>query len=117
MGMKMTHDSQATEKAVSTAGFARRAELIRSAIGQFIALRFSGKIRSGTENALWIEEKLSLGPKKVLYLVGCREKEFLVATGPDAIVSVLEVFSEKPAPATARKKASVSQMREREQLP
>lgn len=112
----MTIDSQFTQGAASAEGFAQRCRRAFSALGQFIFVRFSGEARSGAANALRVEEKLSLGPKKMLYLVSCREKEFLVATGADTIVSVLEVFSKKPAEAGERKKASVSRMQKSERL-
>jgi flagellar biogenesis protein FliO len=52
------------------------------------------KAQAASDSALRIEERLSLGPKKMLYLVRCREKEFLIATGNDAAIAVIEV-SEK----------------------
>lgn len=117
MGMGMTIDTQFAQGATSAEGFAQRCLRVCSGLGRFMAARISGKIRSDADNALRIEEKLSLGPKKMLYLVSCREKEFLVATGADAIVSVLEVFPEKPAQIADRKKTSgpSSQKRERPQ--
>jgi hypothetical protein len=45
------------------------------------------------ESALRVEEKLSLGPKKVLYLVHCKGRELLVAAGADSIVSMMELSS------------------------
>ena len=46
------------------------------------------------ESALRVEEKLSLGPKKMLYLVHCNGRELLVAAGADSIVSMMELSSE-----------------------
>lgn len=54
-----------------------------------------GQVQATSDRALRVEEKLSLGPKKMLYLVRCREKEFLVAMGTDAIVTMIEIASEK----------------------
>lgn len=73
--------------------FPTRCRRAWSAIGRFIAARLFAKTRSGTGDALKVEEKLTLGPKKMLYLVNCREREFLVAASADAIVSMLEVQS------------------------
>lgn len=53
--------------------------------------RSFGMQQVGAETALRIDEKLSLGPKKTLFLVACRGKQFLVATGADTIVSLVEV--------------------------
>lgn len=54
-----------------------------------------GKAQAVSDSALGIEETLSLGPKKMLYLVRCREKEFLIATGNDATMTIVEVSSEQ----------------------
>jgi flagellar biogenesis protein FliO len=110
----MRHDMQPI--AVQT-GLAQRCNRAFSAIGRFLAARFLGKTQAGVENALRVEEKLSLGPKKMLYLVRCREKEFLIAAGADAIVSVVEVSSAEPAQIASAQKASVSRMQKRERLP
>jgi flagellar biogenesis protein FliO len=45
--------------------------------------------------ALRIEERLSLGPKKMLFLVDCDGHKFLVATGADTIVSMAEIRPEE----------------------
>ena len=55
---------------------------------------FCAKNHSDVESALRIEEKLSLGPKKMLYLVHCKGRELLVAAGADSIVSMMELSSE-----------------------
>ena len=73
--------------------------------------RFTRSSRSGSESVLQIEEKLSLGPKKMLYLVRCRQKEFLVAAGADTIVSMLEVLAEAP-----QRKAAVQSVRRGEKV-
>ncbi|HTZ90397.1 MAG TPA: flagellar biosynthetic protein FliO [Alloacidobacterium sp.] len=75
-----------------------------------------GRTQAGADKALRVEEKLSLGPKKMLYLVSCREQEFLIAAGADAIVSVVEVSPTKPVRMASAKKASVSRMQKREPL-
>lgn len=116
MDIGMTIDSQFTQGAASAEGFLPRCLRAFSALGRFIVVRFPGEPRSGAANALRVEEKLSLGPKKMLYLVSCREREFLVAAGADTIVSVLEVFSKKRAEAAGQKKASVSRMQKSERL-
>jgi flagellar biogenesis protein FliO len=40
-----------------------------------------------------MEERLSLGPKKMLFLVECEGRKFLIATGADTIVTMTEVRS------------------------
>jgi flagellar biogenesis protein FliO len=55
---------------------------------------FGVKNHSDMESALRIEEKLSLGPKKMLYLVHCKGRELLVAAGADSIVSMMELSAE-----------------------
>jgi flagellar biogenesis protein FliO len=74
------------------------------------------KAQAGTNNVLRIEETLSLGPKKMLYLVRCREKEFLIAAGSDAIVSVVEVSPAKPVAASSSAKTSLARMQKSERL-
>lgn len=81
-----------------------------------VATGFRGKAQIGSDSALLVEEKLSLGPKKMLYLVRCREKEFLVAAGHEAIVSVVEVSEAKANPAASSTKASLARMQKRERL-
>jgi flagellar biogenesis protein FliO len=64
-----------------------------SRVGKVFA-GFCVKNHPDVESALRIEEKLSLGPKKVLYLVHCKGRELLVAAGADSIVSMMELSSE-----------------------
>lgn len=47
----------------------------------------------GAASALRVEERLSLGPKKMLFLVECSGRQFLVAAGAETIVSMIEVSS------------------------
>jgi flagellar biogenesis protein FliO len=68
--------------------------------------------RDGEGNALRIESKLSLGPKKTLFLIGCGERQFLVAAGAETVVSLGEVLQES---VTGRRKARVRQHQEGEQ--
>jgi flagellar biogenesis protein FliO len=56
---------------------------------------FCVKHHPDAESALRIEEKLSLGPKKMLYLVHCKGRELLVAAGADSIVSMMELSPER----------------------
>lgn len=44
-----------------------------------------------SESDLRLIERLSLGPKKMLYLVHCKGHDLVVATGGDSIVSILEL--------------------------
>jgi hypothetical protein len=64
-----------------------------SQVGKVFA-GFCVKHHQDVESALRIEEKLSLGPKKMLFLVHCKGRELLVATGTDSIVSMMELSSE-----------------------
>ncbi len=64
-----------------------------SRVGRVFA-GFCVKKHPDVESALRIEEKLSLGPKKMLYLVHCKGRELLVAAGADSIVSMMELSSE-----------------------
>lgn len=112
----MTINNLAAPKVASSDNSAWRWDNIRSVLGRLITARFPGKIRSRADHVLQVEEKLSLGTKKILYLVSCREKEFLVAASADTIVSVLEIFAEKPAQTVGRKKAVVSRSQNRERL-
>jgi len=105
------------EQSARPARFAERCARAFSAIGGFIAERFLRSAHAGEEKALQIEEKLSLGPKKMLYLVSCREKEFLIAAGADSIVSMVEVSTTEPARRAASPKASLTRMQKRERLP
>jgi Flagellar biosynthesis protein, FliO len=100
---------------VGAASFAQRCRRALSAIERSLAAHFSRNARANAENALRIEEKLTLGTKKMLYLVSCREKEFLIAAGADTIVSVVEVSPVMPLRAGASK-ASVSRIQKREGL-
>jgi flagellar biogenesis protein FliO len=93
-------------------GLGAKCRRIASWIGGLLAARLAGRSQADVERALHIEEKLSMGPKKVLYLVRCRDREFLVAAGADTIVSMLEVAPS--APARVVKKAAVSRMPGRE---
>ncbi len=93
----------------STGGWKR----ILPGIGRCFA-GFFARTQEGADSALRIEEKLLLGPKKMLYLVSCREKELLVAAGADAIVSLTELSS---AEAAHPARASLARMQKRERLP
>lgn len=64
-----------------------------SRVGRVFA-GFCVKHHPDVESALRVEEKLSLGPKKVLYLVHCKGRELLIAAGSDSIVSMMELSSE-----------------------
>ena len=105
------------EQSARPARFAERCTRAVAAIGSFIAARFFRSTHAGEKSALHIEEKLSLGPKKMVYLVSCREKEFLIAAGADTIVSILEVSATEPARRAACPKASLTSMQKRERLP
>src|SRR5215475_13930591 len=94
--------------ATPVAGNWRRACSVLARI--FAVTGFRGKAQTGSDSALRVEEKLSLGPKKMLYLVRCREKEFLIAAGHEAIVSVVEVSEAKANPADSSTKASLARM-------
>jgi hypothetical protein len=114
--MEMTMHGDRVESA-RPGRFVERCTRAVAAIGSFIAAHFSRSARAGEENALRVEEKLSLGPKKMLYLVSCREKEFLIAAGADAIVSMVEVSTSAPVQPAASTKASLTRMQKRERLP
>lgn len=114
--MEMTMHGE-REQSARPARFAERCTRAVAAIGSFIAARFFRGTHAGEKSALRVEEKLSLGPKKMLYLVSCREKEFLIAAGADAIVSVLEVAKTEPVQHTNSAKASLTRMQKRERLP
>jgi hypothetical protein len=58
---------------------------------------------ASAETSLWIDEKLSLGPKKMLFLVNCGGRQFLVATGADTVVSMVEVSPVKKHSGAAAK--------------
>ncbi len=105
------------EQSAGPAGFAERCRRTFSAMGRFIATRLLRSTHAGEENALQIEEKLSLGPKKMLYLVSCREKEFLIAAGADSIVSMVEVSPTVPVQHAGSPKAALTRMQKRERLP
>jgi hypothetical protein len=55
--------------------------------------RWTESFRHGSdaEPVLRVEEQLTLGPKKMLFLVHCSGRQFLVATGADTIVSMVEI--------------------------
>jgi hypothetical protein len=96
--------------------FMERCSRVFSAAGRILTTALSfGRAQATTDSALRVEEKLSLGPKKMLYLVSCREKEFLIAAGADAIVSVVEV-STSGSLAVSPRKASLSRMQKLEPL-
>jgi len=92
--------------------FGHRCKRALSAMRCVATARIFGKASADTENALRVRERLSLGPKKMLYLVSCREKEFLVAAGAEEIVSVVEVSSS--ASVRSPRKAALSRMQKRE---
>src|ERR1700722_10594755 len=115
MDMEMLMPGKSKEQSAAPASLVDRCSHAFSAAGRIFAAALSfGRTQASAANALRIEEKLSLGPKKMLYLVRCREKEFLIAAGSDAIVSVVEVSSTVPAQVTSPKKASLSRMQKRE---
>jgi|SRR5579862_7726833 len=104
-----------TQATAAQSGWAERCNRFCSRVGSFLACRF-GKVRASAESALRLEEKLSLGPKKMLYLVSCGEKEFLIAAGADAIVSIVEVSSSELGKAPCNQRASMARMQKRERL-
>lgn len=65
-------------------------------LGHDLAAKLLGKAQAASSCALQVEEKLSLGPKKMVYLVRCREKEFLIAAANDASMVIIEVSPGKP---------------------
>jgi Flagellar biosynthesis protein, FliO len=81
-----------------------------------ISSRISSQIRSGirfgidsfsanrsrVDNVLALDGKLSLGPKKTLFLVNCKGRQFLVATGAETIASMVEVLPVETVPAGDR---------------
>jgi flagellar biogenesis protein FliO len=91
-----------------------------SAIGRIFAmLRSIGRSNSRVGNALTIDERISLGPKKMLFLVNCMDKQFLIATGADTITSVIEVSSPEGRPEAApnSRKSPLTKLQKRERLP
>jgi len=74
--------------------------------------------QQSTESALRIESKISLGPKKMLFLVGCGDRQFLIATGAETIASVTEVSQHgyRPRATDKLRKAAVHSLRSRESL-
>ena len=117
MEMGMIMRGKSGEEAGTQNPFTARCRRVLLAAGQiFVAVLSFRKTQASEDMALCVEEKLSLGPKKTLYLVSCREKEFLIAAGSDAIVAVVEVSSNLPAQVTSPKKASQSRMQKRERL-
>lgn len=51
------------------------------------------------DRSLFIEERLTFGPKKQLLLVSCRGRSFLMASSADAVTSLVEVSREGQGPA------------------
>ncbi|MFZ0632235.1 MAG: flagellar biosynthetic protein FliO [Acidobacteriaceae bacterium] len=49
------------------------------------------KARAGTEGALRVEGRISLGPKKSLVLVNCLGRQVLLAVSGDAVTPVMEL--------------------------
>jgi len=97
MQTKMIAQRNDTTQNSFTILLAEKCRHVIAALGRIIAVTQSfRKVQAGADSALRVEEKLSLGPKKMLYLVCCREKEYLVAASTDTIVSIIEVSSEKP---------------------
>ena len=47
------------------------------------------------ERVLAVEERVSIGPKKMLLLVRCHNQKFLVATAGDGVGPIIEVTSAK----------------------
>ncbi len=45
------------------------------------------------DRSLFIEERLSFGPKKQLLVVNCYGRRFLMASSADAVTSLVEVLS------------------------
>jgi hypothetical protein len=117
MRMEMIMRGKSLEETGNQNQLAAGCRRVLLTVEQIIAAVLSfRKTQASKDNALCVEEKLSLGPKKILYLVSCREKEFLIAAGSDAIVSVVEVSSKMPVQVTSLKKASLSRMQKRERL-
>jgi hypothetical protein len=81
-----------TEEKAGAASLKKLRELL-SRVGKVFA-SFYVKHHPDVESALRIEEKLSLGPKKMLYLVHCKGRELLIAAGADSVVSMMELSSE-----------------------
>ena len=54
-------------------------------------LRGLSAAKAGSESALRVEARLSLGPKKQLMLVNCCGKKVLLAVSGDSIAPVMEV--------------------------
>jgi hypothetical protein len=103
------------ERIAAGTGVARACHRAYAILRHLVAPRF-GRSQATVKNALRLEEKLSLGPKKMLYLVSCREKEFLIAAGADAIVSMIEVSPAASMQAAGSRKASLARIEKREPL-
>lgn len=58
-------------------------------------LRFLARPRAASESLLRIEEKVSLGSKKMLFVVHCDGRRFLVATGAETVTSPIELLPER----------------------
>ncbi len=63
--------------------------------GRWLFQRVSSSAGSA-ERVLAVEERVSIGPKKMLLLVRCRDQQFLVATAGDGVGPIVEVASRKP---------------------
>jgi len=70
--------------------FAKISSQIRCGIRFWISS--FGASRAHVDNVLALDGKLSLGPKKTLFLVNCKGRQFLVATGAETIASMVEVL-------------------------
>ena len=82
-----------TEENAGAASLIKKLLELLSRVGKVFA-SFYVKHHPDVESALRIEEKLSLGPKKMLYLVHCKGRELLIAAGADSVVSMMELSSE-----------------------
>lgn len=52
---------------------------------------------SSAERALAVEDRVTLGPRKSLFVVRCNGRHFLVAAAGDTIGPLIEVAPRKPA--------------------
>ena len=75
--------------------------VLQSIIRKMFA-RLRVKNSADEERSLRLEEKLTLGPKKMLYLVHCKGRDLVVAAGADSIVSVMELSPVEPSVAKPR---------------
>ena len=83
-----------TEENAGAASLIKKLRELLSRVGKVFA-SFYVKHHPDVESALRIEEKLSLGPKKMLYLVHCKGRELLIAAGADSVVSMMELSPER----------------------